>query len=128
MAGPLPDDVTPVDVPFHPNVPKRRSVILAFLGVLFAGALGGTIGWGLVDASCSEAPMQVQRLLRGVPGYKVHTPSCDIYLMLGALSGALVCALGAAIVAVLVLRAQAEWRAHPPPPGYSRVAVPDRRR
>ena len=116
-----PEDTTPVDVPFHPNVPQRRSVVLAFVGVIVAGCLGGTIGWGLVDATCSEAPMQVQRLLTAVPDYEVHTPSCDVYLLLGALAGALVCALGAAIVAVLVLRAQNEWRAHPPPPGASLV-------
>ncbi|MDQ1519842.1 MAG: hypothetical protein QOI55_915 [Actinomycetota bacterium] len=121
MAGLPPEDVTPVDVPFHPNVPKRQSVMLAFLGVLLAGSLGGTIGWGLVDASCTEAPMQVQRLLESVRGYHVHTRSCGLYLMLGALTGAIVCALGAAIVAVLVLRAQSEWRSHPPPPGHSQV-------
>ena len=108
------DDVTPVEVPFHPNVPRRQSVMLAFLGVLVAGTLGGLIGWGLVDASCSEAPMQVQHLLTAVPGYRFHTPSCDLYLMLGAVVGATMCALGAAIVAVLVLRAQSEWRITPP--------------
>jgi len=110
------DDVTPVDVPFHPNVPRRRSVILAFLGVLVAGSLGGLIGWGLVDASCSETPLHVQRLLTAIPGYHIHTRSCDLYLLTGALIGAIICALGAAIVAVLVLRAQSEWRVHPPPP------------
>src|SRR5689334_5920599 len=100
-----PDD-TPVDVPFHPNVPQRRSVMLAFIGVMFAGILGGTIGWGLVRASCSDSPMQVQRLLLELPGYHARTRSCDLYLLVGALAGAALCALGAAIVAVLVLRAQ----------------------
>jgi hypothetical protein len=114
MTGP--DDTTPVDVPFHPNVPKRRSVLLAFVGVLVAGGLGGLIGWGLVDATCSEEPLQVQQLLRAVPGYEVHTPSCDLQLLAGALTGAIICALGAAIVGVLVLRAQSEWKAHPPGP------------
>jgi hypothetical protein len=118
-----PDDTTPVEVPYHPNVPKRRSVMLAFVGVLLAGTLGGLIGWGLVDASCTEAPMQVQRLLQSVPGYQVRTPSCDVYLLLGAVFGATICALGAAIVAVLVMRAQSEWRAHPPPPGASRIVT-----
>jgi hypothetical protein len=114
-SGPLPDGPA-VEVPFHPNVPKRRSVLLAFFGVLVAGWLGGTIGWGLVDATCSEEPLQVQELLRAVPGYEVHTSSCDVQLMGGALGGAVLCALGAAIVAVLVLRAQSEWRMHPPGP------------
>jgi hypothetical protein len=107
----------PVEVPDHPNVPQRRSVMLAFTGVMFAGILGGTIGWGLVRASCSDTPMQVQRLLSSLRGYQVHTTSCAPSLLLGALSGAVLCALGAAIVAVLVLRAQSEWRAHPPQPG-----------
>jgi hypothetical protein len=119
-----PDDTTPVEIPSHPNVPRRASVMLAFVGVLVAGGLGGTIGWGLVDASCTEAPMHVQRLLEAVPGYEVRTPTCDVYLMLGAVTGAAVGALGAAIVGVLVLRAQSEWRAHPPPPGASRVIPP----
>jgi hypothetical protein len=54
--------------------------------------------------------MQVQHLLSAVPGYRVDTPSCDLSLMLGAVVGATMCALGAAIVAVLVLRAQSEWK------------------
>jgi hypothetical protein len=112
MTGP--DDTTPVDVPFHPNVPKRRSVVLAFVGVLLAGWLGGTIGWGLVDATCSERPLHVQELLRSVPGFEVHTSSCDLQLMGGALGGAILGAVGAAVIAVLVLRAQSEWKAHPP--------------
>jgi hypothetical protein len=91
-------------------------VLLAFVGVLLAGWLGGTIGWGLVDATCSEEPLQVQHLLSAVPGYEVHTPSCDLQLMAGALAGAVICALGAAIIAVLVLRAQSEWKPHPPGP------------
>ncbi len=87
MTGP--DDTTPVDVPFHPNVPKRRSVLLAFVGC-WSRRLGGLIGWGLVDATCSEEPLQVQELLRAVPGYEVHTPSCDLQLLAGALFGAII--------------------------------------
>jgi hypothetical protein len=67
--------------------------------------------------------MQVQRLLGALPGYHAHTRSCDLYLLLGALAGAALCALGAAIVAVLVLRAQSEWRRNPPPPS-GRVPAP----
>ncbi|MCU1426204.1 MAG: hypothetical protein JWL83_204 [Actinomycetia bacterium] len=117
------DDLAPVDVPSHPNVPNRGAVWLAFAGVMVSGILGGTIGWGLVDASCSDKPMTVQRILRDVPGYVQHVPSCDTYRLLGAVFGALVCAVGAAIVAVLALRAMSEWRAHPPPPGFSDVGA-----
>jgi hypothetical protein len=67
--------------------------------------------------------MQVQKLLTAIPGYEIHTRSCTPYLMLGALIGAVICAGGAAIVAVLVLRAQSEWRMHPP----NRGATPARR-
>jgi hypothetical protein len=123
--GPGLPDLEPVEIPTHPNVPRRTSVWIAFSGVMVAGILGGTIGWGLVDASCSDKPLLAQRLLSVVPGYVQHVPSCDLYRLLGALTGAIICALGAAIVAVLVLRAQSEWRAHPPPPGAaSRLDVP----
>ena len=57
-----------------------------------------SIGWGLVDASCSDKPMLVQRLLLVVPGYVQHVPSCDLYRLLGALAGAVLCAVGAAIM------------------------------
>jgi hypothetical protein len=113
----------PTDIPAHPNVPRRAAVWLAFGGVMVSGILGGTIGWGLVNSSCSDKPMTVQRLLAAIPGYRTHVPSCDSYRLIGAVTGAAVCALGAAIVAVLALRAMSEWRSHPPPPGASRVTA-----
>jgi hypothetical protein len=82
-------------VPDHPNVPRRAAVILAYLGVLVAGGLGTLIGWGLVDTGCEG--------------------SCAGPLAIGAVVGGALAALGAAVVAVLVLRAMSEWRAHPPP-------------
>jgi hypothetical protein len=81
-------------VPAHPNVPTRTAVVLAFGGVLVAGLLGALIGWGLVDTACDG--------------------DCGPALAVGTIVGAALAAAGAAIVAVLVLRAMSEWRAHPP--------------
>lgn len=100
----------------HPNLPARRPIFLAFAGIVLAGLLGGTIGWGLVRASCTEQPTVLQDLLRGVDGYTVATRSCTASLTGGAVGGAMLAAAGAGIVAVLVLRAMSEWRGHPPAP------------
>jgi hypothetical protein len=85
-----------------------------FVGILVAGGLGGAIGWGIVDTSCTETPTVGNQLVEAVPG--VHAPrhSCDAALIGGALVGAGVAAVGAGVVAGLMLRAQSEWRAHPP--------------
>ena len=88
--------------------------MLAFVAILFAGGLGGAIGWGIVNTSCTEKPTVAQQLIDTVPGTQVHTHSCDAALVGGALVGAGIAAVGAGIVAGLVLRAQSEWRAHPP--------------
>jgi hypothetical protein len=90
-----PPDGPPAEpVPAHPNVPTRAAVALAFAGVLVAGLLGALIGWGLVDTGCDG--------------------DCGLALAVGTIIGAALAATGAGIVAVLVLRAMAEWRAHPP--------------
>jgi hypothetical protein len=102
--------------PEHPNLPRRGVLALAFATIVVTGALGGTIGWGLVDTTCSEAPTVAQQLLDQVPEYEMSVQSCDPKLLAGALAGTVVAAAGAGVLAVLVLRAQAEWRAHPPAP------------
>lgn len=79
-----PDPVTPT------TVAPRKIRVLSFLAICGGGLLGGLIGWAFVrlqvsgDSSVPEA--------------------------LGALVGAVVCALGIAVVATLVLRAMTEWR------------------
>jgi hypothetical protein len=71
-------------------VAPRQVRILSFAAICAGGLLGGLIGWAFVrlqvsgDSSVPEA--------------------------LGALVGAVVCALGIAVVATLVLRAVNEWR------------------
>lgn len=81
------DDLTP------PMLPSRGAFLLAFGGVVLAGVLGGIIGYGIADVSSQS----------------------DLSHVVGALIGALIGAGGVGIVAVLVLRAMAEWRRHGPP-------------
>jgi hypothetical protein len=100
--------------PAHPNRPTRGLLALAFAAILLAGVLGGAIGSGIVDTSCTETPSVGDQLLDLVPDYEVSARSCDLPLLAGAIAGAAVAAIGAGIVAGLMLRAQSEWRAHPP--------------
>jgi putative membrane protein len=64
---------------------------LAFVAILVGGLCGGLIGYSVTDLQCTS----------GCGGAKAG---------LGALIGALLAAGGVAVVAVLVLRAMAEWR------------------
>ena len=72
------------------GLPSRGAYVLAFLSVVVAGALGGIIGYGLVDIGCSG--------------------DCGLSVIVGLVVGALIGAVGVGVVAVLVLRAMAEWR------------------
>jgi hypothetical protein len=65
------------------------------LSILLAGVLGGIIGYGLGDLSTDG--------------------DGTLAALLAALVGAMIAAGGVGIVAVLVLRAQAEWRRVGPP-------------
>jgi hypothetical protein len=81
------DDLTP------PMLPSRWAFLLAFGGVVLAGVLGGIIGYGIADVSSQT----------------------DLSHVVGAFVGAVIGAGGVGIVAVLVLRAMAEWRRFGPP-------------
>ena len=72
------------------GLPSRSAYVLAFLSVVLAGAFGGIIGYGLVDIGCSG--------------------DCGPAVVGGLVVGALAGAVGVGIVAVLVLRAMAEWQ------------------
>jgi hypothetical protein len=76
-----------------PMLPSRAAFLLAFGGVVLAGVLGAIIGFGIADVSSQT----------------------DASHLIGAFVGALVGAGGVAVVAVLVLRAMAEWRRQNPP-------------
>jgi hypothetical protein len=101
-------------VPEHPNLPRRGPLGLMFVGITLAGVLGGLIGWGLVETSCADTPMRAERLLDEVPGFTADVGSCAAPALFAALAGTIITALGAAVVAVLMMRAQSEWRGHAP--------------
>ena len=74
-------------------LPSRGAFLLAFGSVVLAGILGGIIGYGIADVSSQS----------------------DISHLIGTFIGSLIGAAGVGIVAVLVLRAMAEWRRQNPP-------------
>jgi hypothetical protein len=67
------------------------ALVAAFLAVVVGGLSGALIGFGLVNIDC--------------------TGDCSTAKGIGAVIGGLFGAVGVAVVAVLVLRAFAEWRA-----------------
>ena len=75
----------------HPYAASKGALIGAFLAVVVAGLSGAAIGFGLVDIGC--------------------TGNCGTVSGLAALFGGLLGAGGVAIVAVLLLRSLAEWKA-----------------
>jgi hypothetical protein len=94
----------------HPNVPRRGPLIAAFFAVVVCGGLGALIGYGLVNTTCQEDPSLIERLLENVRGYHASTQQCATARAGGSVAGAVMAALGASVVAVLMLRAMAEWR------------------
>lgn len=62
---------------------------LAFVAVILAGVCGGLVGWAVTDLQCDG--------------------DCGTQTTLGALGGTLLAAGGVAVIAVLTLRAMAEW-------------------
>lgn len=71
-------------------IPPVTARAIAFSAILLGGLAGGLIGFALVDLQCDG--------------------DCDLARGLGLLAGAVLCALGMSIVAVLALRAMGEWR------------------
>ena len=71
-------------------IPSPAARVAAFVAILLGGAAGGLIGYTLVDVQCEG--------------------DCGLPLGLGVFVGAVIAAVGMSIVAVLVLRAQGEWR------------------
>jgi len=97
----------------HPNLPRRGLLALTFAAIVTCGMLGGGIGYGLVNTSCPKTATVAEHLLETVPRFDAHTPACGAKLLAGALTGTVLTATGAGVVAMLMLRAQSEWRAHP---------------
>lgn len=103
-----------------------------FAAIVVGGVLGGAIGYGLVNTSCPKTATLAEQLLETVPEFHAQTPSCDGKLLAGAVTGTVLAAIGAGVVAMLMLRAQSEWRAHPAgrtlepdfPPDVERIRPP----
>ena len=71
-------------------IPPVTARVIAFSVILLGGLAGGLIGYALVDLQCDG--------------------DCTLAKGLGILGGAVLCATGMAVVAVLALRAMGEWR------------------
>ncbi len=82
---PVPDD------DYAPSaLPSTGVRVLAFVSILVAGLCGGLIGYAIVDLQCDG--------------------DCTVWAGLAGLAGAVVFAVGVGVVAVLAMRAMAEWR------------------
>ena len=84
-----PNPATPTSTATASALPSVGARVLAFIAILIGGTAGGFIGYAFVD-------LQV-------------TGDSSIWAGLGALIGAVVAALGTAVVVVLTLRAMGEW-------------------
>jgi hypothetical protein len=71
-------------------LPSVGARLVAFALILLAGAAGGFIGYSFVDLQCEG--------------------DCTVPNGSGALVGAILGAVGVAVVTVLALRAMGEWR------------------
>ena len=71
-------------------LPSVGARVLAFLAILIGGTAGGFIGYAFIDLQVSG--------------------DASIWAGLGAIVGALIAAIGTAVVVVLTLRAMGEWR------------------
>ena len=71
-------------------LPSVAARVVAFVAICLSGIAGAVIGGSLVSLQCDG--------------------DCAVPVGLGILVGAVIAALGMAVVAVLVMRAQGEWR------------------
>jgi len=71
-------------------LPSVQARALAFAAIIVAGICGALIGWSFVDLQCHG--------------------NCTVPNGTGSVVGAIIAAVGVAVVAVLVLRAMGEWQ------------------
>lgn len=106
--------------PYTPTaLPSVTARLLAFVAILIGGLSGGLIGWSVADLQCGggdavvvlprDADEAASTTLTTLPPAE-GDEGCTTIAGLGGLGGAVIGAGGVAIVAVLVLRAMAEWR------------------
>lgn len=87
MAAAPPDD----SHEYSPSaLPSTGARVLAFASILLAGLCGGLIGYAVVDLQCEG--------------------DCTVASGFAGLAGAVIFAVGVGVVAVLAMRAMAEWR------------------
>ena len=91
-----------VERPPESALPSVGARVAAFAAIVVAGACGGLIGHAIVSVQCHG--------------------SCRTPTAVGGIVGAVIAAVGVAVVSVLVLRALGEWRvikaeSGPPMPG-----------
>ena len=100
-------------------LPSRGARALAFVAILVGGLCGGLIGWSVTDLQCGagertvvvgRAPLTTTTLVEPSPASGDDDSGCSSWAAAGGLVGALTGAGGVGVVAVLVLRAMAEWR------------------
>ena len=104
--------------PYAPTaLPSVTARLLAFLAILVGGLCGGLIGWSVTDLQCgSEGTIRIDQR-NGAASTSIESEpasdteeECTGWKGAGGLAGAVVGAGGTGVVAVLVLRAMAEWR------------------
>ena len=78
-------------------LPSVGARALAFGAIVVGGACGGLIAYAITELQCG-------------PDDGARDSGCTLISGTAGLLGAIACALGVAVVAVLVLRAMAEWR------------------
>lgn len=95
--------------PYAPNaLPPVGARVLAFVAILLGGLCGGLIGYSVTDLQCGpERPARGEETSAATQD---ADDGCSAWSGLGGLAGAVVGAGGTGVVAVLVLRAMAEWR------------------
>ena len=74
-----------------PTLPSRTARLVGFVAILAAGAAGAFIGYAVADIQC-------------------RTDDCGVSLGVSTLVGAVLAAVGVAVVVQLALRAMHEWR------------------
>ncbi|MDG2427267.1 MAG: hypothetical protein P8M16_02465 [Acidimicrobiales bacterium] len=82
---------TPANASRSTAEPSTLARVLALLAIVVAGTCGGLVGHAVTDLQCSEG--------------------CPTLAGLIGVSGAILAASGVGLVAVLALRAMAEWQA-----------------
>jgi hypothetical protein len=89
-SGPAPAAVAADPGAVAPTLPSTGARVVGFLAILAAGAAGGFIGYAVTELQC--------------------TGDCTVSKGLGGLIGAVIAAVGVAVVVQLALRAMHEWR------------------